>query len=90
MAVHRPDIVVLLGDFLDASGDETGKLTPQECAQSLNRLPCLEVLFIRGNHEDIAILDFAHAWTALGRDFHLVEGRAFAHGPFALGVHRLA
>jgi len=84
VTMRRPDVVVLLGDFLDASGDERGKLTPAECAQSLNRLPCLEVLFIRGNHEDIAILDFAHAWTALGRDFHLLEGRTFVHGPLAL------
>ncbi|MBI5385954.1 MAG: metallophosphoesterase [Verrucomicrobia bacterium] len=84
VAMHRPDVVVMLGDFLDNTGDEAGRLTPEECAQVLSHLPCAEVVFIRGNHEDIAILAFAYAWTALGRDFHLLEGRTFVRGPLAL------
>jgi metallophosphoesterase superfamily enzyme len=49
---HQPDLVVLVGDFLDATGDDAGKLPIPECARFLSNLPCKEVLFIRGNHEN--------------------------------------
>jgi metallophosphoesterase superfamily enzyme len=52
IAPHRPDILALVGDFLDATGEQQGKLTTEECAGFLSLLPCPETIFVRGNHED--------------------------------------
>ena len=82
---HRPDVLALLGDFLDATNDdEDGKWSAEDCAQFLSRLPCPEVVFIRGNHEDSAIWTFGRAWQESGKEFHLLEGKCFAYGPLTL------
>ena len=77
---HRPDILALVGDFLDATGEQERKLTTEECARLLSRLPCPETVFIRGNHEDSAWFVFAEEWKASGRELHLLEGQAFTYG----------
>jgi Icc-related predicted phosphoesterase len=51
---HKPDVVAVVGDFLDATEDTKGKLPVEDCARALSRLPCPETVFIRGNREDSA------------------------------------
>src|ERR1044071_202748 len=81
---HRPDILALVGDFLDATDDHAGKLSTEECAQALSRLPCPEVVFVRGNHEDSAWFTFAEAWNQSGKELHMLDGKALAYGPLVI------
>ncbi|MHB9009660.1 MAG: metallophosphoesterase family protein [Limisphaerales bacterium] len=84
VARHRPAIVTLVGDFLDATGETEGKLTTEECAVALAELPCQEIVFIRGNHEDAAWFNFAAHWMEAGREIHLLDGKAFTFGPLVI------
>ena len=81
---HKPDVVALVGDFLDATGETEGKLTVEDCARGLSRLPCPETVFIRGNHEDSAWWGFAKDWQQSGRELHLLEGSCFTYGPLVM------
>jgi hypothetical protein len=81
---HKPDVAALVGDFLDATGETEGKLTVEDCARALGRLPCPETIFIRGNHEDSAWWGFADGWRQSGRELHLLEGSCFAYGPLVV------
>jgi len=84
VAAHRPEIVALVGDFLDAGEDRGGQFTDQECAELLARLPCQEIVFVRGNHEEDNWRQFAGAWAKTGRNLNALHGEAFAHGPLVL------
>ena len=48
---HRPDVVCLVGDFLDAEDlpPSNERLTPTGAALALAALPC-EIVLARGNH----------------------------------------
>lgn len=81
---HKPDVVALVGDFLDATGEVNGKLPADECAQVLSRLPCPKTVLLRGNHEDSAWWVFAEAWRHSGRQLHLLEGACFTYGPLVV------
>jgi len=81
---HRPEIVALAGDFLNAIDDRQDRLDPAECARELAALPCKEVVFIRGNHEDDAWLPFAAGWRHSRRKLHALHGEGFGLGPLAL------
>jgi Icc-related predicted phosphoesterase len=82
---HEPDVVAVVGDFLDATGETEGKLNVEECARVLSQLPCPETVFIRGNHESAAAWwQFASAWEHSGRKLHLLEGACFCDGPLVL------
>jgi predicted MPP superfamily phosphohydrolase len=50
--LHQPDVVALVGDFLDAIGSAQKQLENQQCAAVLARLKCQDIVFARGNHED--------------------------------------
>jgi metallophosphoesterase superfamily enzyme len=84
IARHRPDILALVGDFLDATGEQEGKLTTEECVRFLGRLPCPEIIFVRGNHEDSAWFAFADEWKTSGRELHLLDGQTFTYGPLII------
>ena len=59
---HRPDIVALAGDYLDASvAPSAGRISPSEAAQRLKSLPC-SVVLVRGNHEEDTWLEFEKEW----------------------------
>jgi Icc-related predicted phosphoesterase len=45
--LHRPDIVALVGDFLDASDHRARRFTATECAEHLSRLASPHVARIR-------------------------------------------
>jgi len=81
---HKPDVVALVGDFLDATGATRGKLPVGDCASLLSRLPCPETVFVRGNHEDSAWWAFAEEWQQSGRELHMLEGACFTFGPLVI------
>src|SRR5437879_8471627 len=81
---HKPDILALVGDFLDATGDHKDKLSTEECAQALSRMPCPETVFVRGNHEDSAWFSFADTWQRSGKELHMLDGQAFTYGPLVI------
>ena len=81
---HRPDIVALVGDFLDASDHRAGRFTATECAEHLSRLASPHVVFVRGNHEEEAWQAFAAAWSETGRRLNALHGEVFVHGPMVL------
>ena len=81
---HRPDIVALVGDFLDAGDRCAGRFTATECAEHLSRLASPHVVFVRGNHEEDAWQAFAAAWNGTGRQLNALHGEMFVHGPMVL------
>ena len=81
---HQPDIVALVGDFLDAGGEHADQFSTAECAAFLSRLACKEVVFVRGNHEDSNWWEFLAAWQATGRPLHALHGSTFVHGPLVI------
>ena len=52
MVRHKPDVVALVGDFLHAFDDDEGRMSAEDSAELLSKLPCTEIVFVRGNHED--------------------------------------
>lgn len=81
---HKPGILALVGDVLHAFADNHRRETTKACAQFLSTLPCPEIIFVRGNHEDSAWLEFAEAWKRSGRPLHALHGEPFVHGPLVL------
>lgn len=77
----RPDVLALVGDFLDCTGLEHPQLTSQECAQVIARFKVPNVLFIRGNHEDYNWLEFEPACHRSGRKLLKLHGQAATFGP---------
>jgi predicted phosphodiesterase len=84
LEAHKPDLVAVLGDFLDATGETEGKLTAEECARALSGLACPEMVFLRGNHEDSGWWQFVEAWQPSGRELNLLEGACFVTGPLVI------
>jgi Icc-related predicted phosphoesterase len=81
---HHPDIIALVGDFLDAEEPHRGQFTDNECAEFLAQLRCQELVFVRGNHENEHFRGFANAWAKTGRKLNALHGEVFIHGPLAL------
>ena len=73
---HRPDAIALVGDFLDMFQGPVPPdlLDPASCARALARLPCPEMVFVRGNHEGPNWRPFAEAWRAEGRKTVALHG----------------
>ncbi|MGA2246948.1 MAG: metallophosphoesterase [Verrucomicrobiota bacterium] len=93
---HKPHIVALVGDFLHAFDDDARRLTTRQCAELLAQLPCAEIVFVRGNHEDEAWYEFAEVWARSGRPLHALHGEPpnlaairFAHGFGRLRQHQI-
>ncbi len=81
---HRPDIVALVGDFLDLGRSGSDQLRISECAEFLSRLPCQEVVFTRGNHEGDNWWEFFTAWKRTGRTLNALHASTFVFGPLVL------
>lgn len=80
---HQPDVLALVGDFLDMVGVED-RFTVEECAGFLTKLPCRDILFIRGNHEDANWWEFAEAWSKTGRSLNALHGESLISGPLLM------
>src|SRR5437667_7039181 len=81
---HKPHVVAVVGDAIDASDDRYCDLSKADCAGKLASLPCDEVVFVRGNHEADGWLAFADAWRSTTRSFHALNGEAFVYGPLVM------
>lgn len=88
VARHKPDILALVGDFLDADFShppEHKVLSIIDTALMLADLSkSCRVVFVRGNHEDWPWPDFEEAWLATGRKMHALHGTAVAFGPLTI------
>jgi Icc-related predicted phosphoesterase len=80
---HQPDIVALVGDFLHAGEDMKGRLSVADCAKTIASLPCKEVIFTRGNHEDENWPEFIKHWPG-NRELHALNGEVFQYGPLSI------
>lgn len=78
VALHRPDVVALVGDFLHAGSRVKGMLSAAQCSLQLNALPADEIICVRGNHEDENWRDFN-----AGR-IRCLNGEAFEFGPLVI------
>ena len=81
---HRPDVLVLLGDFLDLSGTGTGMLSVAACAHAIARMRVPEVVVVRGNHEGWNFLEFSEVFTSTGRQFRALHGEHLTHGQMTM------
>jgi predicted MPP superfamily phosphohydrolase len=92
LAAEVPDLVVLLGDYLDGSPIFGGRLAPEVVAAELGRLrPPLGVVGVLGNHDWMR--GGHRMWVALQRaGITVLENRAVAleHGGTRLWVAGLA
>jgi len=84
VATHKPDVVALVGDFLDAFESTAERLSTSEAAVLLGSLPCPDIVFVRGNHEDVDWWSFADAWAETRRKLNALHGEVFASGPLAM------
>jgi Icc-related predicted phosphoesterase len=81
---HRPDAVILCGDFLHAMEPEHGMLSVAECAQAVACLEVARVLAVRGNHEHVQFADFADAMATATASFTTLHGEAAQVGDMTL------
>jgi len=82
---HRPDVVAIVGDALEAfSAGGKRRLSVDESAQTLADLPTEHILFTRGNHEDSNWSDFAYAWPHERRRLVGLYGTACTVGPLRI------
>ena len=77
---HQPDLVAVIGDFLDLADDQDLPMTKAECARVLAGLSCPEVLLVRGNHESGHWPLFVASWPQF-RSRRILHAAAFALGP---------
>lgn len=63
VAEHQPDVLALVGDFLDGRFPPHSKLLhPSTAGWALSNLPC-QVICVRGNHDDSEMPDFVAGWN---------------------------
>jgi Icc-related predicted phosphoesterase len=83
--MHKPDVVAIIGDALEAFQPHTiDHLLAVECAAQLASLPVGHVVFIRGNHEDINWGEFVCAWPYSRRPLIALYGTAYSVGPLTI------
>jgi len=59
----RPDVVAFVGDVLnDPSISQRDRVATAEAAELLSKLPCPQLVFVRGNHEQEDWPKFVAAW----------------------------
>jgi Icc-related predicted phosphoesterase len=81
---HRPDALILCGDFLHAMKPESGMLSVSQCAQAIARLEVPQILAVRGNHEHLQFADFAEAMASSFASFTTLHGEAAQVGCMTL------
>ena len=82
---HQPDVVAIVGDWLDIGRErDRDQFSIESCADLLSGLPTRHVVFVRGNHEDLNWPDFIHAWPLKKRPLVALCGTVFTVGPLAM------
>jgi len=82
---HKPDLLAVIGDFLDLDDAGGRELSRADCGRRLNALPC-EVVFVRGNHESQGWRAFADAWRSgrRMRPLNALHCEAYVQGPLVI------
>jgi Icc-related predicted phosphoesterase len=78
---QRPDVLALVGDFLDCLGSVEPYLSAEQCANFIAGLEVPQIVFVRGNHEDSNWSNFLIAWTQTGRKLMKLHGESAVFGP---------
>lgn len=81
---HRPDAVILCGDFLHSLEPEDGMLSVADCAADIARLDVAQVIAVRGNHENHQFIHFADALSSTSREMAFLHGEAENIGPLTV------
>lgn len=82
---HRPNVVALVGDVLNAVGSfGRSELSISKCAELLAALPVVHLVFVRGNHEDFTWTEFVAAWPHERRPLTALYGTACSIGPLVI------
>jgi len=85
VAAHKPDVVAVIGDALEAIElDAVIQLSVVECAAQLAALPAEHLIFVRGNHEDVNWGEFVCSWPYSRRPLVALYGTAYQVGPLTL------
>ena len=82
VSTQQPDLLLLVGDFLNHDASLPDTIPEEECARLLAQVPS-EIAFARGNHEAENWWLFAQAWESTGRPLHTLNG-AIAFGPLVV------
>ena len=81
---HRPDVVCVVGDWLEAQempGDHC--FSPEACALFFSEVKC-PVVFVPGNHDHEGLLAFSTVLKERGKPFNFLSGRAATIGPLII------
>jgi hypothetical protein len=82
---HRPNVVAIVGDALEAfSRSGRRRLSVEDCAETLGALPVEHIVFVRGNHEDTNWSQFVSAWPHERRRLVGLYGTAYSAGPLVI------
>ncbi len=81
---HRPDVVAVVGDFLEAVVQDDGCLSVKTAATQLASLPVQHLVFARGNHEDEEWPQFVSAWPHDKKPLVALHGTTYQAGPLTL------
>jgi Icc-related predicted phosphoesterase len=81
---HRPDIVAIIGDFLDVPGTGGDQIPVPACARALADLETPEIVLVRGNHETSNFIEFAESFSTSGRAMVALHGEAHSRGPLVI------
>lgn len=85
VAEHRPDVVAIVGDALEAySAIGNNRLPVEECAKTLSKLRVEHLIFVRGNHEDSNWSNFVYAWPHDQRKLIGLHGTGHVVGPLVI------
>lgn len=84
VAEHRPDVLALVGDFLDVGGNYPDLFSTKECCRFLSQLPVENILCVRGNHEDSNWMDFFACWPRETKPLHFLHRSAIEIGTFVI------
>jgi Icc-related predicted phosphoesterase len=81
---HRPDVVALTGDFLDAVRGRHDRLNHEQLAERLITLPCANLVLVPGLQETYHWWEFQAALDRTGRSYHALDRRACIIGPLTI------
>ena len=81
----RPDVVAFVGDVLsDPRISQSDRVSTEEAAELLSKLPCPQLVFVRGNHEQEDWPKFVTAWPVHERPLVALSGTVQIVGPLVI------
>jgi Icc-related predicted phosphoesterase len=82
---QHPDVLALVGDFLEGTERTSGRYSAEEIAARLSSLNVPEIVFVKGNHDPVKLPEFRRHWAiATDRPLRILDRQAVAVGPLAV------